>query len=46
MSLIRVRRNRKKSWIDSKKARSPNRMILLLAVLLAAAWYVARSYGV
>jgi len=46
MSLIRVRRNRKKTWIDTKKSRSPIRMTILLAALLAAAWYVARSFGV
>lgn len=46
MSLIRVRRERKKNWINSKKARSPARMVVLLAVLLAAAWYLSRSFGV
>ncbi len=38
MSLIRVRRNRKKNWIDKKKGLPPKQLIFLLIVLLAVIW--------
>lgn len=44
MSLIRVRRDRKKNWIDTKKTRSPARMLILLAAIAAAAWYLTQSF--
>lgn len=40
MSLIRVRRERKKNWIDKKKAWSPRRLVIFLVGLLAAIWYL------
>ena len=33
MSLIRVRRNRKKDWIDAKRGKPPTKLIALLVAL-------------
>ena len=41
MSLIRVRRDRKKRWIDAKRAKSPRKLILLLLAIIAAIWYLS-----
>lgn len=41
MSLIRVRRNRKKEWIDVRKGFSARRLILFLVVVVAAIWYLS-----
>ena len=38
MSLIRVRLNRKKNWIDKKKGLPPKQLIFLLIVLLVVIW--------
>lgn len=38
MSLIRVRRERKKDWIDVKKGWSTKALVFLLILLAAAAW--------
>jgi hypothetical protein len=40
MSLIRIRRERKKNWIDGKSGWSPRRLAILLILLLAAIWYL------
>ncbi len=40
MSLIRIRRQRKKNWIDKKAGWSPRRLVIFLAMLLAAIWYL------
>lgn len=40
MSLIRIRRERKKNWIDKKVGWSPRRLAMLLVALLAAIWYL------
>ncbi len=40
MSLIRIRRERKKNWIDKKAGWSPRRLVILLVMLLAAIWYL------
>jgi hypothetical protein len=40
MSLIRIRRERKKNWIDRKTGWSPRRLVILLVMLLAAIWYL------
>lgn len=42
MSLIRVRRRRKKEWIDVKRGKPPGKLILLLAVVILAVWYLGR----
>ena len=44
MSLIRVRRNRKKNWIDHKKGMNPPKLSLLLGILVAAIWYLSVRY--
>lgn len=44
MSLIRVRRKRKKEWIDHKKAKSPTRLILFLVVIVAVIWYLSYRF--
>ena len=45
MSLIRVRRNRKKSWIDAKGAKRPWKLLILLALVIWGIWYLSRSFG-
>ncbi len=40
MSLIRVRRDRKKDWIDAKKARSTRKLVFLLILVLVLIWYL------
>lgn len=42
MSLIRVRRRRKKEWIDVKKGKSPGKLVALLVLVLAVLWYLSR----
>jgi hypothetical protein len=44
MSLIRVRRRRKKEWIDAKKAKSPLRLILAFLAVLAVIWYLGSRF--
>jgi hypothetical protein len=40
MSLIRVRRSRKKAGADAKPPRSPRVLAILLAVVILALWYL------
>lgn len=40
MSLIRVRRSRKKNWIDVKKGPSPTRLGMILVVVVLVIWYL------
>ncbi|MDT8340270.1 MAG: hypothetical protein RQ751_02050 [Longimicrobiales bacterium] len=42
MSLIRVRRRRKKEWIDVKRGKPPGRLLLLLVLVAALIWYLGR----
>lgn len=44
MSLIRVRRNRKKTWIDHKKGTSPTRLVILLVLVLGVIWYLSTAF--
>ena len=44
MSLIRVRRERKKNWIDQKMGWSPRRLVILLIALLLAIWYLGFGF--
>ena len=44
MSLIRVRRERKKDWIDAKKAKSTRRLFFLLGLVLFMIWYLGTSF--
>lgn len=41
MSLIRIRRNRKKNWLDSKKFFSTRTLVLLLLVAVAIMVYAS-----
>ncbi len=40
MSLIRVRRDRKKNWIDQKKHFNPKSLMMALVVLVVVIWYL------
>lgn len=40
MSLIRTRRRRKKSWIDTRKGMPMRRLTLLLILVIGAIWYL------
>lgn len=40
MSLIRVRRKRKREWIDAQKGRTPKGLIFLLALVIFVIWYL------
>ncbi len=42
MSLIRVRRKRKKEWIDVKRGKSPAKLVMLLVLVGALLWYLGR----
>jgi hypothetical protein len=44
MSLIRVRRKRKREWIDAKKGKSPRALILLLALVVLIIWYLGYRF--
>jgi len=44
MSLIRIRRDRKKAWIDSKKGSNPTKLILVLFVVVWAIWYLGTRF--
>ena len=44
MSLIRIRRNRKKNWIDQRKGSSPRKLIVLLALVVGLIWYLATQF--
>ena len=34
MSLIRVRRRRKREWIDARKGKSPTTLVVLLVIVI------------
>ena len=40
MSLIRIRRKRKREWIDAQKGKNPRALILLLALVILLIWYL------
>jgi hypothetical protein len=42
MSLIRVRRRRKKDWIDTRKGMSVGKLMLLLVLVVGLIWYLGR----
>ena len=44
MSLIRVRRRRKREWIDAKKGKSPKALILLLGLVVILIWYLGSGF--
>jgi len=41
MSLIRIRRNRKKNWMDVKKGTSPRKLVLGFLVVVGLIWYLS-----
>jgi hypothetical protein len=44
MSLIRVRRDRKKDWIDVKKGGSPGKLVGLLLVVVIVIWFLTYRF--
>ena len=44
MSLIRIRRERKKNWIDRKSSWSPRRLLIGLILLIALMWYLGVGF--
>ena len=40
MSLIRVRRKRKKEWLDVKRGKSPGKLTMFLVFVIAVIWYL------
>ncbi len=42
MSLIKVRRSRKKNWIDTRKGMSAGKLLMLLILVVALIWYLGR----
>jgi hypothetical protein len=42
MSLIKVRRSRKKNWIAARKGMPAGRLLALLALVVALIWYLGR----
>jgi hypothetical protein len=42
MSLIRVRRSRKKSWINARKGMPMSRLLLFLVLVALLIWYLGR----
>jgi hypothetical protein len=44
MSLIRVRRNRKRDWIDVKRGTSAARLVVLLVAVIAIIWYLGYRF--
>jgi len=44
MSLIRVRRRRKKNWLDARKGMTGGRLLGLLILALALIWYLGLRF--
>jgi hypothetical protein len=44
MSLIRVRRKRKREWIDAQKGRTPRALFLLFALVILIIWYLGYRF--
>ena len=40
MSLIAVRRRRKKNWMDTRKGMNPRKLLGLLVVVAVIIWYL------
>ena len=43
MSLIRVRRRRKKSWVDSRKGMPVGKLFFLLVITIAIIWFASNG---
>jgi len=44
MSLIRVRRNRKKAWMNVRKGAPARRLLFGLALVVLAIWYLSTRF--
>jgi hypothetical protein len=44
MSLIRVRRKRKKDWIDVRKGSGPGKLALVLLLVVGIIWYLSSRF--
>ena len=44
MSLIRVRRKRKKDWLDYRKSKGPFKLVLVLLLVLVLIWYLGTRF--
>ncbi len=44
MSLIRVRRRRKREWVDIRRGKSPRVLIFLLALVILIIWYLGYRF--
>ncbi len=44
MSLIRVRRRRKKEWIDARKGLPPRTLVVLLGLVVLLIWYLGSRF--
>ena len=44
MSLIRARRSRKKSWIDTRRGMPRSKLVGLLILTLVAIWYLGWKF--
>ncbi len=44
MSLIRIRRQRKREWIDARKGKSPATLAILLGVVVVLIWLLGRAF--
>ena len=44
MSLIRIRRKRKREWIDTQKGRSPQALVLLFALVVILIWFLGSRF--
>lgn len=44
MSLIRIRRKRKREWIDTQKGRTPRVLIVLFAIVILVIWYLGYRF--
>jgi hypothetical protein len=44
MSLIRVRRDRKKNWIDVRTGKSTRTLIFLLILVAVAIWFLGTRF--
>jgi hypothetical protein len=44
MSLIRVRRDRKKDWIDTRKGKSPRSLLVIFILVSVAIWFLSTRF--
>lgn len=44
MSLIRIRRERKKHWIDTQRGKPPRTLLLGLVVVSVFIWYLSTRF--